>query len=67
MSGKKQQIGTLVDTELYRQIRALAYLEGRRAGDIIEDALRLYLETERSEIKMIRTKGFTTSKGRLKQ
>ncbi len=42
--GKKMQIGSLIDIVQYRQAKALASLQGRRVGDVIEDALRAYLK-----------------------
>ncbi len=42
--GEKKQIGSLIDVDLYRQAKALASMQGKRAGDVIEDALRAYLK-----------------------
>jgi hypothetical protein len=39
----RKQVGTQIDVELYRQIRVLALQQGRRAGEVIDDALRDYI------------------------
>jgi hypothetical protein len=39
----KQQIDTFIDSDLYRQTKALAILQGRKADNSIDDALREYL------------------------
>jgi hypothetical protein len=52
----KQQIGTLISSDLYREVRALALMRGCNAGEIIDDALRRYLKAEWPKDKMRRTR-----------
>jgi hypothetical protein len=42
----RKQVGTQIDVELYRQVRSLALLQGRKAGEVIDDAIRLYLAAQ---------------------
>ena len=42
----RKQVGTQIDIELYRQIRVLALQQGRRAGEVIDDALRAYIANQ---------------------
>ncbi len=51
MKGKKQneqpkRINTSADIDegLYREIRALAVLQGRKTGFVLDDAIRVYLD-----------------------
>jgi Xaa-Pro aminopeptidase len=41
--GERVQIGSLLDPELYRRAKALAALQKRNTGEVIDDALREYL------------------------
>ena len=41
---KRKPIGTHIDEELYRRIKAQAAIEGRKIGETIDTALREYLE-----------------------
>jgi hypothetical protein len=43
MADERKQVGTLLDAALYRQIRALALLQGRQAGELIDEAMKDYL------------------------
>ena len=51
----RKQVGTQIDVELYRQIRVLALQQGRRAGEVIDEALRDYIAKQR-ETRSKRTK-----------
>ncbi len=51
MAEERKQVGTKLDPELYRQIRALALLQGRRAGELIDEAMREYLMRHSISIK----------------
>ena len=44
----KQQIGIFIDSGLCRQAKALAILQGRKAADIIDDALREFLAKQKT-------------------
>jgi hypothetical protein len=39
----RKQVGTKLDEELYLQVRSLALLQHRNAGEVIDDAIRQYL------------------------
>jgi len=41
---KKKQIGVLVDTELWKEIKILAIREDRSEGEVLDEALRFYLK-----------------------
>jgi hypothetical protein len=43
---KRKQVGTQLDADLYRQIKSLAVLRGRMVGELIDDAIRAYLEKQ---------------------
>lgn len=49
---KRIQVGTLLDAELYGRIRALALMQRRNAGELIDDAMRLYLEQHNAKAPM---------------
>jgi hypothetical protein len=38
----RMQIGSLIDSALYRQARALALMQQRNVGELIDEALRDY-------------------------
>ena len=40
---ERMQIGSLLDPDLYRRAKALAALQKRTTGQVIDDALREYL------------------------
>ena len=40
---ERKQIGVKIDSELWMQIKILALKQGRTGGQLLEDALRLYL------------------------
>jgi|WetSurSiteA1Bulk_404760.scaffolds.fasta_scaffold677243_1 hypothetical protein len=44
---QRQQVGTRIDPDLYREVKALAILQRRTAGEIIDDAILAYLAKER--------------------
>lgn len=48
---KRRQIGVLVDNKLWTEIKILALQQGRTAGELLEDALRLYLESNKESKK----------------
>jgi hypothetical protein len=39
----RTQVGSWIDKELWKHLRAQAALEGRNAGHVLDDAIRLYL------------------------
>ena len=41
---KKKQIGVLVDTELWKEIKIMAIREDRSEGEVLDEALRFYLK-----------------------
>lgn len=41
---KRKQVGCTVDVELYKRLRAQAVQEDRQTGEVLDDAIRLYLE-----------------------
>ncbi len=43
------QVGTLLDAALYGRIRALALKQRCNAGELIDKAMRLYLEQNENE------------------
>ncbi len=59
MSEERKQVGTKLDAGLYRQIRALAILQGKEAGQLIDDAIRAYLAAQMAQpkIEVKRSKG----------
>ena len=44
---KRVQIGTHIDAELYRRAKAQAAIEGRKIGEVIDDAISEYLDTHK--------------------
>ncbi len=44
IAAKKKQIGVLVDTELWKEIKILAIREDRSEGEVLDEALRSYLK-----------------------
>lgn len=41
--GARVQPGTFLDSNLYRQARSLALVQGRNVGELIDDAIKDYL------------------------
>ena len=41
---ERRQIGVLIDFRLWRQFKALAVMRDITAGELLEEAMRLYLE-----------------------
>jgi hypothetical protein len=56
---QRKQVGSLIDANLYRRAKAQAALEGRRVGDLIDQALEEYLSRHgaSTQSKFRRTKG----------
>jgi len=46
---KKKQIGVLVDTELWKEIKILAIREDRSEGGVLDEALRFYLNNREKQ------------------
>jgi hypothetical protein len=46
---ERRQIGVLIDFKLWRQFKALAVMRDITAGEMLEEAMRLYLETIEEE------------------
>ncbi|MDV2503802.1 MAG: hypothetical protein RX318_07590 [bacterium] len=42
-TGERIQVGSLIDADLYGQAKALASIQRRNTGEVIDDALREYL------------------------
>lgn len=40
------QVGSWIDRQLWQRLKAQAALEGRGAGYVLDDAIRLYLKTK---------------------
>lgn len=53
---RKRQIGALLDADLYKQARLRALAEDRPVGELIDDALRAYLDLESEPSVPKRTK-----------
>ena len=47
----RAQVGSWIDKDLWRQLRAQAALEGRNAGHVLDDAIRLYIQAKREGTK----------------
>ena len=47
----RTQVGSWIDKDLWRQLRAQAALEGRNAGHVLDDAIRLYIQAKREGSK----------------
>ena len=43
---ERKQIGVLIDSALWTEIKIRALKEGRTAGELLEDAMKLYLKTK---------------------
>ncbi len=43
-TGERIQVGSLIDANLYHQAKALAAIQRRNTGEVIDDALREYLD-----------------------
>ncbi len=43
MPEKRKQVGTKLNPELYRQIKALALLQGLEAGELIDEIFKEYI------------------------
>ena len=41
---ERKQIGVKLDSALWTQMKILALKQGRTGGELLEDAIRLYLE-----------------------
>ncbi len=52
----RKQVGTQLDEDIYRQIRSLALLQGKKAGELIDEACRDYLAKHGIPVKSKRTK-----------
>jgi hypothetical protein len=53
----RKQVGTQLNTQLYTRLRALAVLQGRRVGALIDDAIAAYLAAhERTHTVASRTR-----------
>jgi hypothetical protein len=50
----KMQVSTFIDNDPCRQAKALAILQRRKAGDIIDDALREYLAKQKNMANVMR-------------
>ena len=47
----RAQVGSWIDKDLWRQLRAQAALEGSNAGHVLDDAIRLYIQATREGTK----------------
>ena len=45
----RTQVGSRIDKQLWQQVKARAALEGRKAGYVLDDAIRMYLKTEQQD------------------
>ena len=48
---EKKQIGVKIDSELWMEMKILALKQGRTGGELLEEAIRLYLKTKSKEVK----------------
>ena len=46
---ERRQIGVLIDFRLWRQFKALAVMRDITAGELLEEAMRYYLENIKTE------------------
>lgn len=44
----RKQVGCTVDTDLYKRLRAQAVQEDRQTGQVLDDAIRMYLKSVKS-------------------
>lgn len=44
---ERKQIGVKINSELWKRIKILALEQGRTAGELLEEALRAYLENKK--------------------
>ena len=51
---KKKQIGVLVETELWKEIKILAIREDRSEGEVLDEALRFYLKNREKQWSNLR-------------
>lgn len=51
MAEERKQVGAKLDPEIYRQLRALALLQGRQAGELIDEAMRDLLAKYKIRVK----------------
>ncbi len=49
-SGRKS-VGASVDEKLWQRLRAQAIMEDRKSGEVLDDAIRLYLKTKEQQVK----------------
>ncbi|MBZ0178635.1 MAG: hypothetical protein K8F36_05025 [Melioribacteraceae bacterium] len=49
---KKEKIGTILEKDVIKKIKKIAFDEGRGIGDIIQDAILNYEKTDKSSISM---------------
>ena len=55
MKNKKDQrqakaIGSQVSIKIWNELRVQALREGRKTGEVLDDAIRLYLESKKGDI-----------------
>ncbi len=43
-------IGSQVDAKIWNELKIQAIREGRKTGEVLDDAIRLYLESKKSDI-----------------
>ena len=43
-------IGSQVKVKIWTALRAQALMEGRKTGEVLDDAIKLYLENKKSDI-----------------
>ena len=43
-------IGSQVNVKIWTALRAQALMEGRKTGEVLDDAIRLYLENKKGDI-----------------
>jgi len=46
---KAKAIGSQVSIEIWNELKVQAIREGRKTGEVLDDAIRLYLENKKSD------------------
>ena len=47
----RKQVGATINAQLWSRLRAQAILEGRTAGQLLDDAIRHYLDSKQGDKK----------------
>ena len=47
---KAKAIGSQVNVKIWNELKIQAIREGRKTGEVLDDAIKLYLKTKKSDI-----------------